>query len=467
MKTLEFSDSAESKSTIPASPEYERTVLSSMMLEKSAIETCINMLDNSCFYKPAYQILFHAIIELYEENIEIDQLSLEETLKKKKLLDQIGGPGVIAALSSEVCSSANIKNNCKTLINYSKRRSILLLARTMQREALNLKVDFNNIIETFSGSLLSLSEQKQTKYYTLKEAVPEAYQELLERREHFGECIGIPSDFQRVDKMLDGFRNSTVTILAGRPSKGKSSLATDIARNIAKQDIPVAFFSIEMSVKELAIRLIGNEARIEIAAMHYKKIDNPEEERLYWTSLANSCSRLQGYPLLIDATPAISITQLASRLNDMVRKHHIQIAIIDYLQLMRGQAQDRKEGRRHEVESVSRDLKRISKQFDIPIIALSQLHRNIENRPPESRPQLSDLRESGAIEQDADVVMFIHNATQKQKEDYSFTKPGQNLENIRELIVRKNRNGPTGMTYLYWHPEYMRFENLDYRGGVT
>ncbi|HDY89359.1 MAG TPA: replicative DNA helicase [bacterium] len=441
-------------SNIPEAKEYERAVLGCMMLDNSAIEVAIEMLDTSCFYNPMNEFLYIAICELYEENSEIDVLTIKARLENKGKLDLVGGENFILGIAGETKSFAGIKDYCDILVEQDELRKLLIFGKSIVNTVTLKGLKSDEIIEIAQVGLNKIGIKKTIGYRHVKDVVNEAYDAIVEMSKN-KTTAGISSGIHSIDRALGGFTNNGLFILAGKTGSGKTALALDIAINVAKQNLPVLYLSMEMSCIEITQRLISKESPVEIFGIQYKEYDSKEIETLFWGGITDGCARVANIPIIISENSALTMAKLQIKVEKAIREHGIKMIIVDYLQLMKGTSDDR----RLEVESITRGLKEFAMEYKIPVVALSQLSRGIDGRGESSRPVLSDLRESGSIEQDANAVMFIHNATDDQKLQYDINSEDKG-KNIRELIIRKNRNGECSTVLLYWKPEYASFYGL-------
>ena len=442
----------------PQVPDIERAVLGAMFLEKEAIGIAIEMLyrDQDCFYKPAHSLIFRAITDLYDEGFPVDQLTVTERLKERGQLDSAGGEATIASLAGETASAANIRYHCQILKEKAILRKMIAITTAIRNKCLGDSANPTEILNGLEESIMNLSDMRRLKDYTsISETVYDAHDEIVRRSETEGGVTGVISGFQRLDMLTAGWQNSDFIILAGRPSMGKTSLALEFAKNAAINAVPVGMFSLEMSTLQLVIRMLFNEGRFDGSSLHTRKPDQRD-----WTRLSDACSRLAKYPIYIDDTPGLSCIELSSKAKRLKAEKNVGLIIVDYLQLMQG---TNRESRQQEISSISRALKMLAKELSIPVIAMSQLSRAIEQRGGDHRPVLSDLRESGAIEQDADVVMFIYRASvYGLEQEYTIRDQSVPPENVAEVIIRKQRNGPIGTVLLHWIKENTKFGEFSY-----
>jgi replicative DNA helicase len=448
-RTQPFSDH-----DIPYLHDIERAVLSVMLLEPKSIDTVMRLLDSGCFHFPKHVTVYNAITDLYNNNKHTDVLSLNTHLKQMGKLENIGGEEYVCGIEAEFASTVHLKQYCTDLIAYKQRRELLLLSQSINILSSDETEEVDNII-LLSQEKLSriISSGTGSKSVSNQEAMYMALAEIERLSKLGGKMDGVSTGFTGLDKITDGFKPGELIILAAKTSFGKTALAHDMAISAAKGGVPTAFFSLEMPVLEMALRGVSKESRFNVKEARYK-ILTPDD----WSIISSGCSRQSNIPLHTLNTPAISINKFGAEIKQLIREKKVGFVVVDYLQLMRG---NNKEGRRLEVESITRALKQYALDLNIPILALSQLSRQAYNTEG-VRPKLSDLRESGSIEQDADIVMFIHHGTDEQKENYKLECDINNRENIVEVMISKQRNGQLGTVLLYWQPHCVKFENLSY-----
>jgi replicative DNA helicase len=434
----------------PQAMDVEMSVLGAMLLDKEAISRTLEIIDDSAFYKPAHIKIFNAIISLFEKNEAADSITVVEELRRAGHLDNVGGPLYISDLTMRVTSAANVEFHAKIVLEKALLRALITTSTEITSRAFNEQDDALDLLDTAENKIFQISEKRMKKTFVpMKEAVFSTM-EMLEsiHGKHSG-VTGVPSGFSALDSLTGGFQNSDMIIVAARPSMGKTAFVLSLARNAAiDHGKSVGFFSLEMSSQQLVLRLICAEARVDAQSVRTGRL--PEEQ---WRNLSTRIGKLYNAKIFIDDTPALSILELRAKARRLKAEHNISIIIIDYLQLMAGPkgAQSREQ----EISQISRSLKALAKEINIPVIALSQLNRAVETSN-DKRPMLSNLRESGAIEQDADVVLFIH-----RPEKYGLTRDdGSSAEGIAEIIIGKQRNGPTGDVELAFINQYARFDNL-------
>ena len=437
----------------PQALELEEAVLGAIMLEKDAILSVLDILEPASFYKEAHQVIYKVAQTLSQQEKPIDLLTVTEELRRIEKLEAVGGASFIAQLTSRVGSAAHLEYHARIVAQKYIQRELIRVSSDIQERAFDEGTDVDDLLDYSERELLDIAEghiKKETvKINHLLKTAIEHIEEAGKRQDSLS---GAPSGFTRLDRLTSGWQKSDLIILAARPSMGKTAFVLSMARNMAvDHNRPVAFFSLEMSSIQLVNRLIIGETHLPSDKIRTGRLENYE-----WEQLEYKIKDLEKSPIYVDDTPAISIFEFRAKCRRLKQKFDIQAVVIDYLQLMTG-AKD-VGSREQEVSNISRSLKSVAKELDIPIIALSQLNRSVEMRSGNKRPQLSDLRESGAIEQDADLVIFIH-----RPEYYGIDvdEEGNSLKGIAEIIVAKHRNGPTGDIQLKFIREYAKFVDLD------
>lgn len=439
----------------PQAPELEQAVIGALMIEKDAYYQVTEILRPESFYEPRHQIIFRAIQRLNIEEKPVDILTVTEYLNSTNELEEVGGPFYITQLSGMVASSAHIGYHARIIAQKALARELISYTSHIQTKAFDATEDVDELMQEAEGKLFELSQQNMKKDYTqIDPVIKDAYDMLQKAAARTDGLSGISSGFQQLDKMTSGWQNSDLVILAARPAMGKTAFALSMAKNIAvDQKIPVAMFSLEMSNVQLVNRIIVNVCEIE-----GEKIKSGQLAPYEWGQLDCKIKELYGAPLYIDDTPSLSVFELRTKARRLVREHGVRLIMIDYLQLMNASGMSFG-SRQEEVSTISRSLKGLAKELNIPILALSQLNRGVESREgQDKRPQLSDLRESGAIEQDADMVVFIH-----RPEYYHLyqDEKGNDLRGKAEIIIAKHRNGAVGDVLLTFKGQYARFQNPD------
>ncbi|MBP5278810.1 MAG: replicative DNA helicase [Prevotella sp.] len=442
----------------PQATDIERAVLGALMIDKDAFSVVSEILRPETFYEPRNQKIYHAIQSLNMGDQPVDMMTVVEQLKKEGTLEEVGGPAYIVDLTSHVASSAHIEYHARILAQKFIARQLISYASTIETKAFDETVDIDELMQEAEGKLFELSQTNMKKDYTQIDPVLEQAVKILQKASsNKGGLTGIPTGYTKLDEMTAGWQNSDLVIIAGRPAMGKTAFALSLAKNIAVDyQIPVGFFSLEMSNIQLVNRLISNVCELEGNKILNANLDDEE-----WQRLDRNLRKLQGVPIYIDDTPGMSIFELRSKARRLVREKGVKILMIDYLQLMNASGA-RFGSRQEEVSTISRSLKGLAKELEIPVLALSQLNRTVETRDARDAnntskiPQLSDLRESGAIEQDADMVLFVH-----RPEYYRIFQDanGNDLRGMAQIIIAKHRKGATGDVMLNFRGEFTRFEN--------
>lgn len=438
----------------PQALDVERLVLGALMIDKDAFSVVSEFLKPQTFYEPRNQKIYQAIQTLNVDEHPVDISTVIEELKREGTLDDIGGPSYVLQLSHDVASSAHIEYHAHILAQKFLARQLISYAGNIETKAFDESIDVNELMQEAEGSLFELSQNNMKKdYVQVDPVIIKAIEMLQKAAQTAGGLTGVPTGYTKLDEKTSGWQNSDLVIIAGRPAMGKTSFALSLAKNIAVDyQIPIAFFSLEMSNVQLVNRLISNVCSISGSKMLNGQLSHDE-----WERLDKDIRKLQGSPIYIDDTPGLSIFELRTKARRLVREKGVKIIMIDYLQLMNANGM-RFGSRQEEVAKISQSLKGLAKELDIPILALSQLNRTVEGREgvEGKRPQLSDLRESGAIEQDADMVMFVH-----RPEYYHIFQDdkGRDLHGMAQIIIAKHRKGATGDVLLTFKGEFTRFQN--------
>ena len=440
----------------PQALDIERVVLGALMIDKDAFSMVSEILRSETFYEPRNQKIYHAIQSLSMDEKPVDIMTVTDQLKREGSLEEVGGPAYIVELSSHVASSAHIEYHAHILAQKFLARQLISFASVIETKAFDETVDVDELMQEAEGSLFELSQRNMKQDYTqIDPVIRQAQDILMKASANKGELTGIPTGYVKLDDMTSGWQASDLVIIAGRPAMGKTSFALSLARNIAiDQKIPVAFFSLEMSNVQLVNRLISN-----VCEISGKTILNGQLSDEEWERFDRNVRKMEGAPFYIDDTPGLSIFELRTKARRLVREKDVKLIMIDYLQLMNANGM-RFGSRQEEVSNISRSLKGLAKELNIPILALSQLNRTVENREgiDGKRPQLSDLRESGAIEQDADMVCFVH-----RPEYYRIMEDehGNDMRGKAQILIAKHRKGATGDVLLKFRGEFTRFENIE------
>ena len=438
----------------PQAVDLEEAVLGAIMLEKDAVLSVLDILKPESFYKDVHQKIYKTIIDLSMEEKAIDILTVTEELKRRNSLEEVGGPLYITQLTSKVASAAHLEFHARIIQQKYIQRELIRVSSDIQRKAFDETMDVDDLLDQAESDLFEIAEgniKKETAKINV--LVKQAIHQIEEAAKREDKLSGVPSGFTKLDRLTSGWQKSDLVIIAARPSMGKTAFALSMGRNIAvEHKRPIAIFSLEMSSIQLVTRMIVSETELPV-----DRIRNGRLEEYEWKQLDYKIKSLVEAPIFIDDTPAISIFELRAKCRRLKVQHNIEMIIVDYLQLMSGPG-DSKGSREQEVSSISRSLKTIAKELDVPVIALSQLNRSVELRSGNKRPQLSDLRESGAIEQDADLVIFIH---RPEKYDIYEDEQGNSLVGIADIILAKHRNGPIGDVQLKFKDESAKFVELD------
>ncbi len=440
----------------PQARELEEAVLGALMLEKDAYSVVSEILKPECFYEKAHEYIYTAIVNLALTQRPVDMLTVTEELKREGTLEMVGGPFYISQLTSKVASSAHIEYHARIIAQKYLARELISFSAAVQNKAFDETQDVDDLMQEAEGKLFEISQRNVKKDATQINPVIGEALELLQKAYNQKEGLsGVRTGFEGLDKITSGWQNSDLIIIAARPAMGKTAFVLSMAKNMAVHfNVPVAVFSLEMSNVQLVNRLIVN-----VCELPGEKIKSGRLEQYEWEQLDFKLKELYGAPIFVDDTPSLSVFELRTKARRLVREHGVKCIIIDYLQLMNASGMSFG-SREQEVSTISRSLKGLAKELNIPIIALSQLNRGVENRQGSEgkRPQLADLRESGAIEQDADMVCFIH-----RPEYYKIMEDerGNSLKGMAEIIIAKHRNGATGDVLLRFKSEFAKFMNVD------
>lgn len=442
---------------MPQAPEVEKAVLGALMIDKDAYMEVCNLLVPESFYEPRNQMVYEAIQQLSREESPVDVLTVTDMLGKMGKLEEVGGPGYIMDLSSRVATSANIEYHANVVAEKYLSRQMIQYVNVIGKKSFDETYDIRDVVQEAESVLLELSQKNMKKDYSaLGSVVERAVKSVEEAYANKGSFTGIPSGLYKLDDMTCGWQKSDLVIIAGRPAMGKTAFALSVAKNIAvDRKRPMAFFSLEMSDVQLANRLMSNTCEIE-----GKKLLSGQLDKEDWVRLDKNLQALTDAPLFVDDTEGLSVMELRTKARRLHKEHHIELIMIDYLQLMTASGM-RYNSRQEEVSLISRSLKGLAKELNIPVLALSQLNRGVESREgvEGKRPHLSDLRESGAIEQDADMVIFLH-----RPEYYGLLHSDDGFIDYKdkaEVIIAKHRKGATGIVMMDFKGEFTRFGNLE------
>jgi replicative DNA helicase len=437
----------------PQANDMEEAVLGAVMLEKEAVITILDILKPESFYKESHQKIFKAISDLSSREYPVDLYTVTEELRAHNELDSVGGPVYLTQLTSKVVSAANVDYHARIVAQKYIQRELIRVSTDIQTRSFDDTYDVTELLDYSENALFQIAEGNiKREVAPINVVIKEAIREIEEAGKREDALVGIPSGFTKLDRLTSGWQKSELVIVAARPSMGKTAFALSMARNMAvDHGKNVAIFSCEMSSIQLVNRLIVAETDIP-----GDKIKNGRLNEEEWKQLDSRIKKLVMAPIFIDDTPAISIFELRAKCRRLMAQHKLDIVIVDYLQLMSGP--ENAGSREQEVSNISRSLKSIAKELNVPILALSQLNRSVEMRGGTKRPLLSDLRESGAIEQDADMVVFIH---RQDKFGIPTFEDGSSTKGIAEIILAKNRNGPVDDVKLKFREEKAQFVDID------
>ena len=436
------------KRVMPNSLEAEQSVIGSMIMDQDAIVTAMEILLQEDFYHKQYGILFDAMIELYSSGQPVDLVTLQNKLKEKDVPQEVSSLEFFGELVRAVPTSANVKYYCNIVKENSMKRKLIRVTEEIENECYAGKESLESVLDKTEHDIFALlSSRTGGDYVPIRQVVMNALEKIEKASQQDGNVTGIPTGFIDLDYRTAGLQPSDLVLIAARPSMGKTAFVLNIAQYVAfHENMCTAIFSLEMSKEQLVNRLFSLESRVDAQALRTGNLSDAD-----WAKLVEGAGIIGDSELIIDDTPGISISEMRSKCRKYKLEHDLKLIIIDYLQLMSGSGRST-DSRQQEISDISRSLKALARELNVPVLALSQLSRAVEQRP-DHRPMLSDLRESGAIEQDADVVMFIY------RDDY-YNKDTE-LKGISEIIIAKQRNGPIGTVNLAWLPEYTKFANLE------
>ena len=438
----------------PHSAEAEQAVLAGIFLNPDVMHSIADMLRKDDFYLPAHQILYDACLELYHKSIPIDVVTISEHLKARSLLEQASGVVFLAELAEAVVSGANAAHYAVIVRDRSLQRQLIAACSGIISNCYDASREVGSLLDESEQSIFAVSQRTTgAAFRSTKELTARVFERLTKLSKSHEVVTGVPTGYNRLDQLTAGLQASDLIIVAARPSMGKTAFALNIAMNAAVDDnIPVCIFSLEMSMEQLMMRMLAARARVDASRLRRPAALSDED----WAHLMKAADDLSRAPIFIDDTPDLSTLELRARTRRIKSERDIGLVVVDYLQLMR--TNRRTDSRELEISDISRSLKALAKEADIPVVALSQLNRKVEERS-DKRPVLSDLRESGAIEQDADVILFIY-----RDDVYKYQKPAERpLVGDAEIIIGKQRNGPVGMAELSFHSAYTVFVDKDFR----
>ncbi|MCI8502947.1 MAG: replicative DNA helicase [Dorea sp.] len=436
------------KRVMPHSVEAEQSVIGAMLMDKDAILTASEIIGGQDFYQNAYGVIFDAIVEMFNEGSPVDLITLKERLKEKEVPPEVASLEFMRDILDIVSTSVNVKYHAGIVSDKAMMRRLIKLNEEIANTCYAGKESLPAILESTEKSVFELLQRRNSgEYVPIKQVVLNALERIEKAAKSKGVVTGIPTGFIDLDYKLSGLQPSDLVLVAARPSMGKTAFVLNIAQYVAfKKEKGVAIFSLEMSKEQLVNRLFALESQVDSQALRTGNLKDSD-----WEKLIEGAGIIGRSNMVIDDTPGISVSELRSKCRKYKLELDIQLIIIDYLQLMSGSAGGRSESRQQEISEISRSLKALARELNVPVVALSQLSRAVESRP-DKRPMLSDLRESGAIEQDADVVMFIY------RDEY-YNKDSEKKKQA-EIIIAKQRNGPIGTVDLAWLADYTKFANL-------
>jgi replicative DNA helicase len=428
----------------PHSVEAEESVLGSILLSSDAANEVMDRIEADDFYVPAHQTIFRAVHALYNSNQAIDAITVSEELRRTSDLERVGGVAYVTRLIDVVPSAANVEYYAGLVEEYSQRRHLIRAGSEVHDLAFRLDDEIANVLDRAEQSVLGVAGRKVgDSLHSLGSLFSPLLEELEALEAQGSEVTGLSTGFRDLDRKLTGLHPANLVIVAARPAMGKSALAANIATNVAMEGRPVALFSLEMSKEEVAQRMLCAVARIDSMKLRTGKIGEAA-----WPRLTDAAGRLYNAPVFVDDSPVVTVTDIRAKCRRLKRQHGLNLVVVDYMQLMQGSA---RENRQQEIAEISRNLKNLARELEVPVIAVSQLNRNLEQRE-DKRPRLGDLRESGSLEQDADIVMFIY------RDEYYNEQSEQ--RGIAEVIVAKHRAGATGAVSMTFMPEFTRFSDL-------
>nr|WP_320148220.1 replicative DNA helicase [uncultured Anaeromusa sp.] len=432
----------------PQNIEAEQAVLGAMLIEKEAIARVTELLKGGDFYREAHRLIFEAMLNLYNRNEAVDMITVIELLKREDNLEKVGGIAYVTSLANSVPTAANVHYHAKIVEEKALLRQLIQTSTKIAALGYEGSEEVSQIVDQAEKMILEVSNRRIGGDFTpIKSIVLDAFGKIEQLYESRGGITGLATGFKDLDRLTSGLQKSDLILVAARPSMGKTAFTLNIASNVAiREKKAVAFFSLEMSKEQLVQRMLCAEASIDSQKLRIGELEDDD-----WTKLINAADRLSGAPIFIDDTAGISVLEMRSKARRLKVEHDLSLIIIDYLQLMQGNGGKGGENRQQEISEISRSLKGLARELGVPVVALSQLSRSVESRQVK-KPMLSDLRESGSLEQDADIVAFLY------REDYY--NPDTENKNITEVIIAKHRNGPVDSIQLFFHKQFTRFADL-------
>lgn len=449
--------------TPPQAVDVEQAVLGAFLLDNTAVGKCLELTDSfeDCFYRESHRKIFGACVKLYDRNEPVDLITLSEELSRQGQLEEVGGNSYLVTLTELVATAANVEYHAEILLEKAIRRQLIEASTEIIKPCYDDSQEVDDLLDRSELRIFSIKERHLKGGFTsLKDILPQTMQSLDEYAEKGGTLTGLPTGFDELDDLTAGLQPADLIVVAGRPAMGKTAFCLNVAEHLAvNEKIPVAVFSLEMSKEQLAQRMLCSRAKVSSNRLRRGKLKDYQ-----WTNLSIAVGPLSEAPIYVDDSPAISALELKAKARRLKSQRGIGLVIVDYMQLMQGPRSV--ENRQQEIAFISRSLKNLAKELSLPVMALSQLSRQSEARGGYMKPQLADLRESGAIEQDADVVMFIYRPFKygeelAEKYRREVLKRNIPMDSYAEVLIGKQRNGPTGSVPLAFVPEYTRFERLD------
>ncbi|NFR86150.1 MULTISPECIES: replicative DNA helicase [unclassified Clostridium] len=433
--------------TLPQSIEAEQSVIGSMIIDKSAIAKVLESLEEEDFYRDGHKVIFRAILDMFRKDMGVDLITLLENLKSTEMLERAGGVTYITEISASVPTTANLSSYIKIVEEKSVLRKLIKASTSIIESSYNNQGEVENVLDGAEKRIFDIAEKKTSKdFEPLSDVLERGFLEIERLFNNRGEITGVGSGFSDLDSKTSGFQKGDMILIAARPSMGKTTFALNIAEHAAlREGKSVVVFSLEMSKEQLAYKLLCSEANVDMLRLRTGELDDKD-----WENIAKATGPLSKAKVYIDDTAGVSVMEMRSKCRRLKMEYGIDLIVIDYLQLMSGSTSS--DNRQQEVSEISRSIKALAKEMECPVIALSQLSRAPEQRA-DHRPMLSDLRESGSIEQDADIVMFLYRDEYYDKETED--------KNIAECIIAKQRNGPVGTAKLAWLGQFSKFGNLD------
>ena len=437
----------------PQNLDAEQSVLGAMLIDKEAVVKAIQILNSEDFYRDANGHIFEAVSNLFNRNEAVDLITLSEEMRQSGLLDQVGGVSYVAGLANSVPTAANVEYYARIVVEKSLLRKLISVSTRIAQMGYEGEEDTEALLDKAEQMIFELAQRKtRSGFAQLKNVLMETFERIEFLHQNKGGITGIPSGFTDMDKLTSGFQPSDLIIVAARPSMGKTALCLNIAQYAAvRKNQPVAVFSLEMSKEQLVTRMLCADAMVDQQKVRTGQLSDDD-----WQRLTRASNPLSLAPLFIDDTPGITVTEMRAKCRRLKAEHGLSMIVIDYLQLMQGRKKN--ENRQQEISEISRSLKLLAREVQAPVIALSQLSRAVEQRQ-DKKPMMSDLRESGSLEQDADLIMFIY------RDEYYHPEESEKKSQA-EIIIAKQRNGPVGSVDLGFLKEFTKFVNLDKRHGV-